>query len=302
MKNKLPVIIDTDMGIDDALAMLVALRSDKLDIKLITTVSGNVKIEQVNKNILYMCEKYSNDIPIASGASKPLFKKPVYADDVHGKNGFGNFEYEEPKKKIDYDDAVEGIREVLENAKEKITLITLGPLTNIAKFIEKYPNLLNKIEKAYCMIGSYTGVGNITEYAEFNAFVDPDSIIPVVESGMDIIFSPMELGWETALKKEIFLDREIKTFEDNMIAKMIEGSHETYGENLFCIHDLSTILGVISPELFDFPRCDAIYSKPDEETFGKLYFPLNENGKFRVQKCKDVEVVKQSHLKNIYGG
>ena len=302
MKNKLPVIIDTDMGIDDALAMLVALRSNKLDIKLITTVSGNVNVEQVNKNILFMCEKYSKNTPIANGANRPLVKEPIYADDVHGKNGFGNFEYNEPKKKMTYNDAVEGIKEVLEKSKEKVTLITLGPLTNIAKFVEKYPELLNKIEKAYCMIGSYTGVGNITDYAEFNAFVDPDSIAPVVESGMEIIFSPMELGGETAIEKKFFLDRKIETFEEDMVAKMISGSHDVKGENLFCIHDLTTILGVISPELFDFPKCDAIYSKNTDKTFGKLYFPLNANGKFRVQKCKDVELIKQNHLKNIYGG
>ncbi len=298
--KKLPVIIDTDMGIDDALALLVALRSDKLDIKLITTVSGNVPVEQVNKNILFMCERYAPNIKIANGANKPLKKAPVFADDVHGKTGFGNFEYKDPQKKVEYVDAVEAIKETLENAKEKITLITLGPLTNIAKFVDKYPQFLNKIEKVYCMIGSYTGVGNITAYAEFNAFVDPDAIAPVVESGLDIVFSPMELGWETGMNKKIFTDRKVETFEDDMVAKMISGSHDVMADT-FCIHDLSTIVGILNPELFDFTKCDAIYSKPNEATFGKIYFPLNANGKFRVQKCKDVEAVKKMHLKSIYG-
>lgn len=299
--KKIPVIIDTDMGIDDGLAMLVAFRSNKFDFKLITTVAGNVTIENVNQNILFMAERYSKDTPIASGAGRPLEKEPVYADDVHGKNGFGNFEYDKPKKQIDYLDAVEAIKKTLDESEEKITLITLGPLTNIAKLIKKYPKCVEKIEKAYCMIGSYTGVGNITDYAEFNAYVDPDAIMPVVESGLDIIFSPMELGWETAITKDVFLNRNIKTFEDDMVYKMIDGSHETYGENLFCIHDLSTIMGIIHPELFVFPNCDVVASKKGESTFGKLYFPLNENGKFKVQKCKDIEEVKKMHLKEIYG-
>lgn len=299
--KKIPVIIDTDMGIDDGLAMLVAFKSNRFDFKLITTVAGNVTIENVNKNILFMCEKYSKDTPVAMGASRPLEKEPVYADDVHGKTGFGNFEYEEPNKKIDYEDAVEAIKKTLDESEEKITLVTLGPLTNIAKLVKKYPDCVKKIEKAYCMIGSYTGVGNITDYAEFNAYVDPDSIMPVVESGLDIIFSPMELGWETALNKSVFIDREIKTFEDDMVAKMIMGSHETYGENLFCIHDLSTIMGIIEEDLFIFPRCDVVASEKGDKTFGKLCFPLNENGKFRVQMCKDKEEVKKMHLKAIYG-
>lgn len=299
--KKIPVIIDTDMGIDDGLAMLVAFRSNRFDFKLITTVAGNVTIENVNQNILFMAERYSKDTPIANGADRPLEKEPVYADNVHGKSGFGNFEYEKPKKQIDYLDAVEAIKKTLDESEEKITLITLGPLTNIAKLVKKYPNCVEKIEKAYCMIGSYTGVGNITDYAEFNAFVDPDAIMPVVESGMDIIFSPMELGWETAIDKNTFLDREINTFEDEMVNKMIDGCHETYGENLFCIHDLSTIMGIIHEDLFIFPRCDVVASKKGEKTFGKLYFPLNENGKFRVQMCKDIEEVKKMHLKEIYG-
>lgn len=299
--KKLPVIIDTDMGIDDGLAMLVALRSKKLDIRLITTVAGNVTVDKVDKNILFMCERYLPDTKIASGASCPLEKEPIYADDVHGENGFGNFRYPKPSKEIDYKDAVVAIKDTLLDSPEKITLITLGPLTNIAKLVKEYPECLDKIEKAYCMIGSYTGQGNITDYAEFNAFVDPDAIKPVLDSGIDIIFSPMEIGWQTAMEKNVFTDREVKTFEDGMLKDMIDGSHETYGKNLFCIHDLSTILGVINPEFFTFDRCDAICSTKGEDTYGKLYFPLNENGKFRVQKCIDIDKVKKLQLKSLYG-
>lgn len=297
--NKVPVIIDTDMGVDDAYAMLVALNSDMLDIKLITTVSGNVSIDKVNKNILFMSERYLPKVDVAGGANKPLVQEPIYAEDVHGESGFGNFKYQQAKKQLIKENAVEAIKNVLENSNQPTTLITLGPLTNIALFVEKYPQLLSKIDKVYAMIGSYTGKGNITPHAEFNAYVDPEAVDIVLRTNLNIIFSPVEIGWDTVIKKEILFSHST-TREEKMLKEMAEGTCDVLGKENFSIHDLNTVMAVLKPELFEFKNCDATISL-ENETKGKMTFPLNEKGRFKVQIVKNNKKLIEEDLKILYG-
>lgn len=297
--NKVPVIIDTDMGVDDAYAMLVALNSDMLDIKLITTVSGNVSIDKVNKNILFMSERYLPKVDVAGGANKPLVQEPIYAEDVHGESGFGNFKYQQAKKQLIKENAVEAIKNVLENSNQPTTLITLGPLTNIALFVEKYPQLLSKIDKVYAMIGSYTGKGNITPHAEFNAYVDPEAVDIVLRTNLNIIFSPVEIGWDTVIKKEILFSHST-TREEKMLKEMAEGTCDVLGKENFSIHDLNTVMAVLKPELFEFKNCDATISL-ENEIKGKMTFPLNEKGRFKVQIVKNNKKLIEEDLKILYG-
>lgn len=297
--NKIPVIIDTDMGVDDAYAMLVALNSDMLDIKLITTVSGNVSIDKVNKNILFMSERYLPKVDVAGGANKPLVQEPIYAEDVHGESGFGNFKYQQAKKQLIKENAVEAIKNVLENSNQPTTLITLGPLTNIALFVEKYPQLLSKIDKVYAMIGSYTGKGNITPHAEFNAYVDPEAVDIVLRANLNIIFSPVEIGWDTVIKKEILFSHST-TREEKMLKEMAEGTCDVLGKENFSIHDLNTVMAVLKPELFEFKNCDATISL-ENEIKGKMTFPLNEKGRFKVQIVKNNKKLIEEDLKILYG-
>lgn len=191
MKRKL--IIDTDPGIDDAVALAIALFSKDVDVELITTVNGNVSLDKVTKNTLKLLAYFDKNIPVAKGASHPLINYPIDASGVHGETGMDGFDFPEPNYDLLLEkDAVEAMKDLLMNSEEKITILAIGPLTNIAILIRKYPQALDKIEEIVLMGGSI-GRGNSGVYSEFNVNCDPeaarivfDSKIPKVMCGLDV--------------------------------------------------------------------------------------------------------------------
>src|SRR3982074_1527728 len=169
------VIIDTDPGVDDALALLLAMRSPELQIEAITPVAGNVPLDLTLPNALRMVEIAGRtDIPVAPGARAPLVRRLVTASYVHGENGFGGAVFPEPTTKPIAIPASEMIREIVRKYPGEVTLITIGPLTNIAIALNLDPELASMVRALVMMGGSLSG-GNITPAAEFNVYVDPDA-------------------------------------------------------------------------------------------------------------------------------
>ncbi|MBI4976008.1 MAG: nucleoside hydrolase [Spirochaetes bacterium] len=298
--KKIPVIIDTYPGIDDALALLLAFQSDVLDIKLITTTAGNVALEKTTHNALYLVEKYGYGIPVAAGAVSAIGGAMAKADDVHGVNGLGDFIIPDDitKRPIETD-AVEAIKDILDAAREKITVITLGPLTNIANLIDTYPAVTDTIAVMYSMIGSFDGRGNIVPHAEFNAYCDPDAVRKVLDSGIPVIFSPMELGHQSCIAKSIFINHEVHKEKDVLIAKMIAGGFDSVTKGAFSLHDPNTIMAVTNPEYYDFPSCDIRFTDTGEYR-GQFKVLLSKTGAYKVQTIRDVDAVKNCFLKEIY--
>lgn len=194
--KKFPLIIDADPGIDDSVALMLALKSPLLDIKLVTCTAGNVDIENVTQNTLnvldFLCA--SPDIPVAAGAKKPLKRKTFNFLGVHGEGGIGGFEFPPHNRKLSPLSAVEHMHKVLTESKTKVTIMTIGPLTNIAMLILKYPQDVDNIERIVFMGGSCLETGSEDPYKEFNISSDPEAAEIVFASSVKKVMIPMEIG------------------------------------------------------------------------------------------------------------
>lgn len=196
------VIIDCDPGVDDALALLLAMRSPELQIEGITPVAGNVPLELTLPNALRLVEIAGrNDIPVAAGAKVPLTRRLVTAAYAHGENGLGGAVFPEPKLKPVAEPAAEFIRRLVCKYPGEITLITIGPLTNIAAALAEDSQLAGMIRGLVMMGGSLSG-GNITPAAEFNIYVDPEAARIVFQSGIPISMVGLDVTRKTSLSDE----------------------------------------------------------------------------------------------------
>jgi pyrimidine-specific ribonucleoside hydrolase len=187
------IIIDTDPGIDDAMAIFLALRSRELKVEAITPVAGNVPLDLTLPNALRLLEIADRtDIPVAAGASHPLVRRLATAGHVHGVNGLAGVEFPEPKTRPVRETAPEIIRRIVRENPGEITIVAVGPLTNVALALRADPELANMIPAIAIMGGSLSG-GNMTPAAEFNLYVDPeaarivfDANIPLTMVGLDV--------------------------------------------------------------------------------------------------------------------
>src|SRR2546421_8584647 len=196
------VIIDTDPGVDDALALLLAMRSPELKIEAITPVAGNLPLELTLPNALRMVEIAGRtDIPVAAGAKAPLARRLVTATYAHGENGLGGAVFPEPTTRPVPEHAAEYIRRIVRKYPHEVTLITLGPLTNIAAALNSDPELAALVRGLTMMGGSLSG-GNITPAAEFNIYVDPEAARIVFQSGIPITMVGLDVTRKTSLTEE----------------------------------------------------------------------------------------------------
>ena len=196
------VIIDTDPGVDDAFALLLPMRSPELKIEAITPVAGNVPLEVTLPNALRMVEIAGRtDIPVAAGAKTPLVRRLVTAAYAHGENGLGGAVFPEPTTKPVAEPAAEIIRRIVRKYPGEVTLITIGPLTNIAAALASDSDLAAKVRGLVMMGGSLSG-GNITPAAEFNIYVDPEAARMVFQSGIPITMVGLDVTRKTALTEE----------------------------------------------------------------------------------------------------
>ncbi len=208
------VIIDTDPGIDDALALILALASPELSVEAITTVAGNVEVGQAARNaclILDVIDPHPRP-PVAAGAGRPLKRVLHTAHDYHGKDGLGELarfkdrdgrpRYPEPQRRLAPQDASALIAERVGSAPGEIVLICIGPLTNLATAILAAPDKMAKVKQIVIMGGAIAVPGNVTPCAEFNLYVDPDAAEVVFTSGLPITLVPLDVTQQVILTQE----------------------------------------------------------------------------------------------------
>lgn len=196
--KKHPIILDVDTGFDDAFAVLFAAMSEEVDLLGITCVDGNTNVNQVLKNTLIVLDAAgAGDIPVSKGASRPLVEEPLYAEHIHGKDGMGDLGLPESKRNLDPRAAIDLIRDLVESRPGEITLVPVAPLTNIANFINAYPESAKKL-KEICLMGGSASVGNATAMAEFNIWHDPEAAdivfksgVPITMYGLDVFYHPI---------------------------------------------------------------------------------------------------------------
>jgi purine nucleosidase len=186
------MIIDTDTASDDAVAILMALQWPDVHVEAITVVSGNMPVEQGSINARYTVELCGQDVPVYDGAARPLLRDVRYAHFFHGPDGMGGMNYPAPQQPAADGNAVTELVRRFGEAPGEITLVTLGPLTNIALALNLEPRLAEWVKECYVMGGAACTVGNITPAAEYNIWCDPEAARIVFQSGMKIIMA----GWE----------------------------------------------------------------------------------------------------------
>jgi purine nucleosidase len=196
-KSARKVIIDTDPGTDDAIAILLALNSPELDVRALTVVPGNVTAEQGLKNALTLASLANRcDIPVAGGAEHPLFQKTITAEFWHGKNGLADVPTPPTKCKADPRFAADLIIELVHANPHQITLLPIGPLTNIALAVEKDPSIIPLVKEVILMGGSISG-GNVDASAEANIYGDPEAAEVVFQAGWPLTMVDLDVGNKT---------------------------------------------------------------------------------------------------------
>lgn len=191
------MIIDCDTGLDDAVALLLAIRSPELNVKGITCVNGNVNLDKVINNTLRVVEHSGMDIPVYAGARTALIpdKSKDDASFVHGKDGLGGIPFPGPTTSIMPQHAIDFIVETIMNAKEPIDWITLGPLTNAALALLKEPRISNRVRMLTMMAGG-VNAGNVTPSAEFNVYADPEAARIVFDNDIPKTMVPLDPLWD----------------------------------------------------------------------------------------------------------
>jgi purine nucleosidase len=207
-------LIDTDTASDDAVAIMMALAEPSVKVLGLTTVAGNVDLKQATRNALFTAEICKSDVPVFAGAEKPLNRAHDNAHWFHGKDGLGDHKYPAPKRKPEREPAVDAILR-LSQAESDLTLITLGPLTNIALALERDPALAERIGRCVVMGGAPCCEGNVTPAAEYNIWVDPEAARAVFRSKLKIDM----VGWHVSRGPSALRDDEIAAIEATGTAK-----------------------------------------------------------------------------------
>lgn len=248
--SKRPIIIDTDPGIDDALALAIALFSEELDVRLITTVAGNVSLEHVTENTLRLLNFYGKDVPVAKGAAKPLIVDLVDASNIHGKTGMEGYDFPDPKTELLLEEhAVNAMRRVIMESPEPITLVPIATLTNLALLFAMYPEVKGNIREIVMMGGSASR-GNKGVMSEFNVATDPEAAQMVFRCGVPIVMAGLDVG----IKALVLPEDSEKIQKMGKVGDMAYHLFKKYRGGSFAtglkMYDSCAIAYLLCPELF----------------------------------------------------
>ncbi|HZS75746.1 MAG TPA: nucleoside hydrolase [Ktedonobacteraceae bacterium] len=248
------IILDTDPGIDDALAIFLALASPDIQLEAITTVSGNVHVDYTTRNALALLELAGRgNIPVARGCDRPLVRHAVEAGYVHGQNGLGNVQLPEPHLHPVPQHATDLLIEKILAAPGEITLVAIGPLTNIAMAVRQEPRIAQNTRELFIMGGALRVPGNVTPTAEFNIFADPEAASIVLHAGWPIRLVSLDATMQTNLYREQ-VDRlaanghPVTTLIQQAVSFFIEEFGRPRGIHAFHMHDPLCLASVIHPE------------------------------------------------------
>lgn len=269
------IIIDTDPGIDDAVAIAIATNAKELDVNLITTVAGNVGIEYVTNNTLKLLKFLGEKIPVAKGASGPLLKAAMSIETVHGKTGMEGYDFPEPDETLlQKECALEAMHRVIQN-NEETTLVCIGPLTNIALLIRTYPKDLEKIKEIVIM-GGAIGRGNSGVYSEYNFRFDPEAAKIVVEAPVKKVICPLDIGKEALIFPEI--SEKIKQL--NSTGEMFYSLFKRYRGGSFStglkMYDSTAVAYLLAPEIYTLTDEYVAIETKGELTQGASLIDLNK--------------------------
>jgi purine nucleosidase len=256
--ERINLIIDTDPGADDVVALLLAMASpEALNLLAITTVAGNVRIDKTSRNACLAREWAGREeVPVYAGAGKPLVRPPIYAEHIHGNEGLPGVEVHEPAKGPAVGSAVQYLIDTLSTAEpHSITIAMLGPQTNLALALIQRPDIVQGIKQVVVMAGAHFNGGNITPVAEFNVYVDPDAAKVVLASGVKLVYVPLDvthkiLTSEARLRQIGALNNRAGGLVSAILNAYVKTDMARYGLTGGPVHDASVISWLLKPELF----------------------------------------------------
>ncbi|WP_337160238.1 nucleoside hydrolase [Pseudomonas putida] len=271
------LIIDTDPGADDVVALLLAMASpEDLNIRAITTVAGNVRLDKTSRNARLAREWGGReDIPVYAGAGRPLVRKPIYADDIHGQEGLEGVKVHVPKQGLAQGNAVQYLVDTLSSAEpHSITVAMLGPQTNLALALIQKPEIVKGIKEVVVMGGAHFNGGNITPVAEFNLYADPHAAEVVLASGVKLTYVPLDLTHkvitsDARFKQLAAIDNQASRRVVDILDAYVKHDMDLYGMPGGPVHDASVIAYLIKPELFGGRRVHMEVDSREGPTFGQ---------------------------------
>ncbi|MCA0172229.1 nucleoside hydrolase [Bacillus sp. RAR_GA_16] len=272
MSEKRKVILDCDPGHDDAISIILAASSDRIQIDGITTVAGNVEVEKTTLNALKVCDLLGLDVPVARGAEQPLVKVREFAPDIHGDSGLDGPQLPEvPKRHAIDQHAVDFIIERLLTSDGEITLVPTGPLTNIALALQKEPAIVEKIQEIVLMGGGT--FGNWTPTAEFNIYVDAEAAELVFNSGVPVTMFGLDVTHQAITTPAILeqiasIGSSISEFVGELLAYFTKTYKEVFGFEGAPIHDACTVAYLIDESIFQFETVRVDIETKGEFTYG----------------------------------
>lgn len=255
--RKINVIIDCDPGVDDTAAIGLSFYDEVMDIKLITTVCGNLDLDTVTRNMLHVAELFNKtDIPIAAGATKAMFRTSPDASFIHQQEGLGGYIPPEiVKNKVIKKDAVEAMYEVIKANANNISIVELGPHTNLGTLIKLHPDVVGMINRIYtegCAPYGQHGQGKWKHYVSFNASSDPEALSIVLKSGIPITYVPSRMGRETTF----FTEKQVNSLTSiNDVGKFLHKMYSGYWEHGYtdrriATNDTCAVMALRYPQLF----------------------------------------------------
>jgi purine nucleosidase len=266
-----PIILDVDMGVDDALAIMLALQSPEVELLGISTVFGNVPLNQATRNALQVLELMGRDeIPVYVGAGEPLVHKLVHAAAVHGESGLGDAVLPDPEM-LPAGNALDFLIEGIQARPGEVIVVATGPLTNLALVEKKQPGILDQARRVLVMGGALAEAGNITPVSEFNSFADPHAFHQLIKAKTNMSLIPLDVTHQLGLAAETIAAR--LAGRDDAIARFIRESTRTviafeqehYNYAGVHLHDPAAVALGIDSSLFEMETLVL-----DVETMGEL--------------------------------
>ena len=306
--KKIPVWIDTDTGVDDSVALLIACKLEEIELVGVSAVMGNVSLDDTFRNardVLYLAGR--QDIKVYAGANLPLIKEHTAAAHVHGNNGLGGAVIETSTAQIETKNAYDALYEKARELNGELVVCAVGPLTNIAITIAKYPDFIDYVKQLNVMGGAGNG-GNVTPCAEFNIYADPEAAECVFKSGININMFGLDVTMKAYLDEndieEInsYGNKASNLFKDS--TRLIYQHRKKFYDIGLCEHDSCPVIYIVHPEWFEGHKCGVYVETLSKLTQGKTVTDLWSDYKFEKQNCTLFTDVNQKEfsklIKDIY--
>ncbi|WP_433771966.1 nucleoside hydrolase [Pseudomonas putida] len=275
--EQIDLIIDTDPGADDVVALLFALASpQELNIRALTTVAGNVRLDKTSRNARLAREWAGREeVPVYAGAEKPMMREPIYAENVHGVEGLSGVPIHEPKKGLADGNAIDYLIDTLMAAQpHSITIAMLGPQTNLALAFIREPGIAQGIKEVVIMGGAHFNGGNITPLAEFNLFADPQAAEVVIKSGVKLTYLSLDvthkiLTSDARMGKIAALSNNASRLVVDILNDHVKTDMERYGIPGGPVHDATVIAYLLKPQLFSGRNVSIVVDVEEGPAFGQ---------------------------------